>query len=74
MGDGITVKVLGDFGPFSRMGKSIGYQVIIVSKPPALPGDAQSLTIPGLCFSRPIRVLILTLTDCGQAPSRGQQS
>ena len=29
MSDGITVKVLGDFGPFSRMGKSIGYQVTI---------------------------------------------
>ncbi len=27
--DGITVKVLGDFGPFSRMGKSIGYQVTV---------------------------------------------
>lgn len=27
--DGITVRVLGDFGPFSRMGKSIGYQVTI---------------------------------------------
>ena len=29
MSAGITVKVLGDFGPFSRMGKSIGYEVII---------------------------------------------
>jgi ribonuclease BN (tRNA processing enzyme) len=29
MGDGITVKVLGDFGPFSSMGKSIGYEVIV---------------------------------------------
>ncbi len=29
MSDGITVKVLGDFGPFSRMGKSIGYQVTV---------------------------------------------
>lgn len=27
--DGITVHVLGDFGPFSRMGKSIGYQITI---------------------------------------------
>ena len=27
--DGITVKVLGDYGPFSMMGKSIGYQVTI---------------------------------------------
>ena len=27
--DGITVKIHGDFGPFSRMGKSIGYQIII---------------------------------------------
>lgn len=27
--DGITVKVLGDYGPFSRFGKSIGYQVTI---------------------------------------------
>jgi hypothetical protein len=27
--DGITVRVLGDFGPFSRMGKSIGYHVKI---------------------------------------------
>jgi hypothetical protein len=26
---GITVKVLGDYGPFSRIGKSIGYQVTI---------------------------------------------
>ncbi len=29
MDDGITVKILGDFGPFSRMGKSIGYQVMV---------------------------------------------
>ena len=29
MTDGITVRILGDFGPFSRMGKSIGYQVEI---------------------------------------------
>lgn len=29
MSDGITVRILGDYGPFSRMGKSIGYQVII---------------------------------------------
>lgn len=27
MGDGITLKILGDFGPFSRIGKSIGYLV-----------------------------------------------
>jgi ribonuclease BN (tRNA processing enzyme) len=27
MSDGITIKILGDFGPFSRIGKSIGYQV-----------------------------------------------
>ena len=27
--NGITVKVLGDYGPFSRIGKSIGYQVCI---------------------------------------------
>jgi hypothetical protein len=27
--DGINVRVLGDYGPFSRMGKSIGYQVTI---------------------------------------------
>ena len=27
--DGITVRILGDFGPFSRMGKSIGYQLEI---------------------------------------------
>ncbi|MEJ2182614.1 MAG: hypothetical protein P8Y66_03735 [Nitrospirota bacterium] len=27
MSNGITIKVLGDFGPFSRIGKSIGYQV-----------------------------------------------
>ena len=27
--DGITVRVLGDYGPFSRVGKSIGYQVTI---------------------------------------------
>jgi hypothetical protein len=29
MSDGITIRILGDFGPFSRMGKSIGYQVTI---------------------------------------------
>ena len=29
MSEGITVKVLGDFGPFSKMGKSIGYQVVV---------------------------------------------
>jgi ribonuclease BN (tRNA processing enzyme) len=29
MGEGITVYVLGDYGPFSRMGKSIGYRVTI---------------------------------------------
>jgi ribonuclease BN (tRNA processing enzyme) len=29
MVDGIIVKVLGDHGPFSRMGKSIGYQLTI---------------------------------------------
>jgi len=29
MSDGITVRILGDYGPFSRMGKSIGYQIII---------------------------------------------
>lgn len=27
MSEGITIRILGDFGPFSRMGKSIGYQV-----------------------------------------------
>ncbi|TAN38468.1 MAG: hypothetical protein EPN25_13695 [Nitrospirae bacterium] len=27
MPEGITVRILGDFGPFSRMGKSIGYQL-----------------------------------------------
>jgi glyoxylase-like metal-dependent hydrolase (beta-lactamase superfamily II) len=27
MEPGITVRILGDFGPFSRMGKSIGYEV-----------------------------------------------
>lgn len=27
--DGITVRMLGDYGPFSRVGKSIGYQVSI---------------------------------------------
>lgn len=27
--DGITVRILGDYGPFSRMGKSIGYLVSI---------------------------------------------
>lgn len=27
--NGITVKILGDFGPFSRMGKSIGYEIQI---------------------------------------------
>jgi len=29
MSEGILVKILGDFGPFSRMGKSIGYQVTV---------------------------------------------
>jgi len=29
MADGITLHILGDYGPFSRMGKSIGYQVTI---------------------------------------------
>ncbi len=29
MGDGITLHILGDYGPFSRMGKSIGYQITI---------------------------------------------
>ena len=29
MTDGITVRILGDYGPFSRMGKSIGYSVSI---------------------------------------------
>ncbi|MEJ2695819.1 MAG: hypothetical protein P8013_04150 [Candidatus Sulfobium sp.] len=27
MSDGVTIRILGDFGPFSRIGKSIGYQV-----------------------------------------------
>lgn len=29
MTDGITVRILGDFGPFSTMGKSIGYQLFV---------------------------------------------
>jgi ribonuclease BN (tRNA processing enzyme) len=29
MADGITIYILGDYGPFSRMGKSIGYQITI---------------------------------------------
>ncbi|MBI5849233.1 MAG: hypothetical protein HZB31_15020 [Nitrospirae bacterium] len=29
MSEGITVRVLGDYGPFSRMGKSIGYLVTL---------------------------------------------
>ena len=29
MSNGITLKILGDFGPFSRVGKSVGYQVSI---------------------------------------------
>lgn len=29
MRDGITLYILGDFGPFSRIGKSIGYQVTV---------------------------------------------
>lgn len=28
MNDGVTIKILGDFGPFSRIGKSIGYQLL----------------------------------------------
>jgi ribonuclease BN (tRNA processing enzyme) len=27
MSNGITVRILGDFGPFSRLGKSIGYEI-----------------------------------------------
>ncbi|MFO0753508.1 MAG: hypothetical protein U0411_09325 [Thermodesulfovibrionales bacterium] len=29
MAEGILVRILGDYGPFSRMGKSIGYQVVV---------------------------------------------
>lgn len=29
MSDGITIKVLGDYGPFSRIGKSTGYKITI---------------------------------------------
>lgn len=29
MVDGIKIKILGDYGPFSRIGKSVGYEVII---------------------------------------------
>lgn len=29
MSKGITVRVLGDYGPFSRMGKSIGYEITV---------------------------------------------
>lgn len=29
MSQGITLQILGDFGPFSRMGKSIGYKIAI---------------------------------------------
>ena len=29
MADGITIRILGDYGPFSMMGKSIGYQITI---------------------------------------------
>ena len=29
MTDGITLRILGDFGPFSRVGKSIGYKITI---------------------------------------------
>jgi ribonuclease BN (tRNA processing enzyme) len=29
MADGIVVKILGDYGPFSRIGKSIGYQITV---------------------------------------------
>ncbi|MBI4843177.1 MAG: hypothetical protein HY809_02480 [Nitrospirae bacterium] len=31
MSDGIILNILGDFGPFSRIGKSIGYQVTVGS-------------------------------------------
>jgi hypothetical protein len=31
----------------------IDFAVIIMSKPPALPGDSKSLTFPGLCKSLP---------------------
>ena len=27
MSDGVTIRILGDFGPFSRIGKSIGYHI-----------------------------------------------
>ena len=29
MAPGITIRILGDYGPFSRMGKSIGYQLTV---------------------------------------------
>lgn len=29
MTDGITIHILGDYGPFSRMGKSIGYRITV---------------------------------------------
>jgi ribonuclease BN (tRNA processing enzyme) len=29
MSDGINVHIIGDFGPFSRLGKSIGYEIVI---------------------------------------------
>ncbi len=29
MNDGISIRILGDFGPFSMMGKSIGYEVTV---------------------------------------------
>jgi len=34
-----------------KAAESKGIEVIIMGKPPALPGDSQSLTFPGVCFS-----------------------
>jgi hypothetical protein len=33
--------------------KAVSSRIIIMGKPPALPGDAQSLTVPGICESLP---------------------
>jgi hypothetical protein len=88
-------------GTFSHEILALLDSVIIMGKPPALPGDSQSLTVPGVGSSFRTRETrpgiqkkywipafagmtaratkrndewLLVLTDCGQAPLRGQQS
>jgi hypothetical protein len=60
MADGITIKILGDFGPFSRVGKSIGYQMTIgrstymidCGAPPFLQiGDSELKNVDGMIIT-----------------------